>query len=116
MTIHAMSKLLRVILPVCGLVAPVYAAEPSRHTHPSEATATIENNLPADGCSYVIEINGTEYAPDAATLAAIRERDVPFGRSTAEVEYTVTGRTATVECGFNTHRELPEVSLVFQGS
>ncbi len=101
---------------MCGLVAPVYAAEPSPPTRPAKATATIENNLPADGCSYVIEINGAKFAPDAATLAAIEQRDVPFGRTTYKVEYTVTGGTAAVECGFNTHRELPAVALVFQDS
>lgn len=101
---------------MCTLAAPVYAAEPSPQTTPHEATATIENTLPADGCSYVVEIDGIEFAPDAATLAAIRERNLPFGTTTVEVEYTVTGDTATVECGFNTNRELPEVALVFRDS
>lgn len=75
--------------------------------------ATIENTLPADGCSFVIKIGGRDYAPDAETLAAIRQREVPFGTTEVAGRYRVTGRTAKVECGFGRQSELPEVAMEF---
>ena len=100
-----------------ALAGCAHAGEPAqRATAPVTAKATIDNNLPADGCSFVVQINGTDYAPDAASLAAIRERNLPFGKTPVQVDYTLTGRTGKVECGFNTQRELPEIAVVLKAS
>jgi hypothetical protein len=77
----------------------------------SSATATISNLLPADGCSYPVTIGDVDYAPDAASLAAVRDR-VPAGTAiTVRIDYRLTGRTAHVECGFGNTLELPEISF-----
>lgn len=78
------------------------------------ATATIEYTLPADGCAFVVHIDQALYAPDEATLEALRPRVTGNGTITLQVKYALTGRTGRVECGFNTHRDLPEVALVLQ--
>ena len=80
-------------------------------------TATIENTLPADGCTFVVHINDAEYAPDAATTAVLRERPLGYGMTAVEVEYKLTGHTGSVACGFNTrlHRDhdlLPATSRI----
>jgi len=114
-----MHRWLRSALVVSSLAGCAHGGEPAqRPAAPATATAsaTIDNSLPADGCSFVVQINGTDYAPDAKSLAAIRERNLPFGKSTVKVDYTLTGRNGTVECGFNTHRELPEITVVVKDS
>ena len=77
------------------------------------ATATILNQLPVDGCSYVVRINEVDYAPDAASRALIIARELP-SVATVSIKYRVTGRTGQVDCGNATgHADLPEIALVF---
>jgi hypothetical protein len=78
------------------------------------ATATIENLLPADGCSYVVKIDDVSYAPDAASREAIIAAMLP-SRATVAIEYRVTGKTGQVDCGnASGHAELPEIALTLQ--
>jgi len=73
--------------------------------------ATITNQLPVDGCSYPVTIQGVDYAPDAASIAAISDRVVAGGSLRALIDYRLTGNTGQVECGFGTSRTLPEISF-----
>jgi hypothetical protein len=75
------------------------------------ASATIENGLPYDGCSFPVEIDGVTYAPDAQSVDALRDT-VAIGKTTVDVDYRLTGRTGRVECGWNTHQDLPEIEVV----
>jgi hypothetical protein len=75
------------------------------------AIATITNQLPVDGCSYPVTINGVEYAPDAASIAAISDRVPAGGSLRVLIDYRLTGNTGQVECGFGTSRTLPEISF-----
>jgi len=116
-------RLFWMALPMCCLVACAEDAAPSSSGGASvsgKATgttiATIEDTLPADGCKFVVHINDAEYAPDAATAAVLRARQLDHGMTVVEVEYELTGRTGSVACGFNTHRDLPEVALAFKDS
>lgn len=76
-----------------------------------DATATIENLLPVDGCSYPVTIDDVRYAPDAASVAEIRERTLP-PRATVEIRYRLTGETGQVSCG-RASETLPEITIVF---
>ena len=73
--------------------------------------ATITNQLPVDGCSYTVTIHGVDYAPDAASIAAISDRVTAGGSLRVLIDYRLTGNTGQVECGFGTSRTLPEISF-----
>lgn len=75
------------------------------------AVATITNQLPVDGCSYPVTIKGVDYAPDAASIAAISDRVIAGGSVLVLIDYRLTGNTGQVECGFGTSRTLPEISF-----
>src|SRR3954462_7267103 len=75
------------------------------------AVATITNQLPVDGCSYPVTIKGVDYAPDAASIAAIRDRVIAGGSLRVLIDYRLTANTGQVECGFGTSRTLPEISF-----
>jgi hypothetical protein len=75
------------------------------------AVATITNQLPADGCSYPVTIQGVDYAPDAASIAAISDRVTAGGSLRVLIDYRLTGNTGQVACGFGTSRTLPEISF-----
>jgi hypothetical protein len=77
----------------------------------TSAIAIITNKLPVDGCSYPVTINDVDYAPDAASLVAIRDRVPAGGELRARINYRLTGLTGRVECGFGTSRELPEIAF-----
>jgi hypothetical protein len=92
-------------------VALAQDAAPQALAPRGTATATIANLLPVDGCSYPVTIDGVDYAPDPASLAAIQDR-VPAGSSiTVRIHYRLTGATAQVQCGFGTAQELPEIAF-----
>jgi hypothetical protein len=78
------------------------------------AVATITNQLPVDGCSYPVTIKGVDYAPDAASIAAISDRVIAGGSLRVLIDYRLTGNTGQVECGFGTSRTLPEISFEVQ--
>jgi hypothetical protein len=78
------------------------------------AVATITNQLPVDGCSYPVTIKGVDYAPDAASIAAISDRVTAGGSLRVLIHYRLTGNTGQVECGFGTSRTLPEISFEVQ--
>lgn len=78
------------------------------------AVATITNQLPVDGCSYPVTIQGVDYAPDAASIAAISDRVPAGGSLRVQIDYQLTGDTGQVECGFGTSATLPEISFEVQ--
>lgn len=75
------------------------------------AVAVISNKLPVDGCSYPVTIGGVDHAPDTRSAAGLGERVPAGGELRVRVEYRFTGRTGQVECGFGTHRQLPEITF-----
>jgi hypothetical protein len=75
------------------------------------AIATMENMLPADGCSYPVTIDGVQYAPDARSKAVAQELVPAGGSITARISYRLTGRVGQVECGFGNTLQLPEISF-----
>lgn len=83
-----------------------------REVAPSaKATATIANQLPVDGCSFPVTIDGVDYAPNDASLEVIRDL-VPGGSAiTARISYRLTGHTGEIECGFGTTLQVPEISV-----
>jgi hypothetical protein len=74
------------------------------------ATATIENNLAADGCTYLVTIDDVEYAPDAASFIDLKDNHVR-NRETVKVSYRSTGRIGEAECGFGSIAHRPEIHL-----
>jgi hypothetical protein len=87
------------------------AEDQATTTTSAKATATISNQLPADGCSYPVTIDGTDYAPNDGSSEVVHDL-VPPGRTvTARISYRLTGGTATVTCGFGRTVELPEIAL-----
>jgi hypothetical protein len=73
--------------------------------------ATIANQLPVDGCSFPVTIDGVTYAPNDASLEVIRDL-VPGGSTiTARVSYRLTGATGQIRCGFGTTLEAPLISV-----
>jgi hypothetical protein len=120
MTILVSRNILSMVFPVSILVGacagPAMAdqeqsAEDQVATASEKATATIANLLPADGCSYPVTINGTDYAPNDGSLDVVHDL-VPAGQAiTARISYRLTGGTATVTCGFGNTIELPEIAF-----
>ena len=74
--------------------------------------AVIRYTLPADGCSWTVQVGESEYAPDDTSLVLVRAfAHDAYGETPASIDYRLTGRTRQVECGWNTSRELPEISV-----
>lgn len=86
-------------------------AEDQAATSSVKATATIANLLPADGCSYPVTIDGTDYAPNDGSSDQVHDLVPPGETITARISYRLTGGTATVTCGFGRTLELPEIAL-----
>lgn len=108
--------LLALITPL-GLGA-IGSADPSEAPRTTEqradtatAIATMENGLPADGCSYPVTIDGVQYAPDARSEAVARELVPGGGSITVRIRYRLTGQVGEVQCGFGTSVQLPEISF-----
>lgn len=114
MTITHAGRLLLVVLMGAHAGACVDQQDPTSvqdFTLRTSATATIANMLPVDGCSYPVTIGEVDYAPDARSLAAIRDLVPGGGTLQVRIKYRLTGRTGQVECGFGTSRELPEIAF-----
>lgn len=87
------------------------AATP-REVYPSaKATATITNQLPVDGCSFPVTIDGVDYAPNDASLEVIRDIVRAGSMITARISYRLTGGTGQIQCGFGADRQAPEISV-----
>jgi hypothetical protein len=84
----------------------------STATTVQSADAVIVNGLPYDGCSYVIEVGQTQYAPDAVSRDLVVAFGVAIGKTPVHIDYRLTGATGQVECGWGSQRQLPEVALV----
>lgn len=76
------------------------------------AQAQLINGLPYDGCTWEVRINGTVYAPDAASQQRIEAFTQRIGSTAATVEYRLTGRQGSVACGWDASAQHPEVQLV----
>ena len=99
-------------LVVAGCLGDNYPVELKPPIEPlTTATATIENQLPIDGCSYPVTIDRVRYAPDAYSLAAIIARELPRV-ATVVIRYRPTGNTGFVRCDA-IKRELPEIAFLF---
>lgn len=78
----------------------------------STADVVIRNELPADGCSYPVELNGTRYAPSPSSRARVEQFATKFGENPATIDYELTGNVATVTCGWGATQQLPEIDVV----
>jgi hypothetical protein len=122
MTILSSHKILAMIFPVSVLVGGCagqamadtdqeQSAEDQAATASRKATATIANLLPADGCSYPVTIDGTDYAPNDGSMDVVHDLVQAGQTVTARISYRLTGGTSTVTCGFGRTVELPEIAF-----
>jgi hypothetical protein len=120
MIILSSHKMLSMVFPISILVGACagqamadqdQSAEDQAATDSAKATATISNLLPADGCSYPVTINGTDYAPNDGSMDMVHDLVQPGQTVTARISYRLTGGTATVTCGFGRTVELPEIAF-----
>jgi hypothetical protein len=95
-------------LPVKVLQAP--SACPATGC-PRTSSAFVENDLPADGCSFPITIDQQQYAPSAPTAARV-EAIAKVGRTDVTLNWRATGAMATVTCGWNSTMTLPEIEVL----
>jgi hypothetical protein len=72
----------------------------------------IHNELPFDGCSYPIELNGVRYAPSAASAGIVESFATRVGANEATIDYELTGASGTVKCGRAGTQSLPEIDVV----
>lgn len=86
----------------------VLPAPPATHS----ATASIENGLPFDGCSYPITLGEQRYAPSPATKGLVQGAITKIGTTRVSISYRVTGATAVVECGWGGSMTLPEIEVL----
>lgn len=119
---RSLTALLVVVLTACGggvgytplkgesTLAPitVLPATPSALS----GTASIENGLPYDGCSYPITIAGVQYAASPATKALVQSFIKKIGTTRATITYRLTGGTTSVECGWGSTQTLPELEVL----
>jgi len=120
MTILGSHNILSMAFPVSILVGACadqamadqeQSTEDQAATGSLKATATIANLRAADGCSYPVTINGTDYAPNDGSMDVVHDR-VPAGQTiTARVSYRLTGGTGIVRCAFGGTFELPEIAF-----
>jgi hypothetical protein len=117
MMVSKLRTLLWIAMPM-GLLAGGCTNDPADSLRTAElrpATATIENFQEADYCANLVTIDGVDYAPDAASLDAINERELP-PFATVDVLYRLTGEIGHVSCGMragHTLIELPEITIAF---
>lgn len=76
------------------------------------ASVIVRNDLPADGCSYPIELDHTRYAPSPASKPRVRAFAEQFGANAAIIEYELTNGVAEVECGWGATQQLPEIEVL----
>ncbi|MDP3232047.1 MAG: hypothetical protein Q8S33_36890 [Myxococcales bacterium] len=72
----------------------------------------IHNELPFDGCSYPIELNGVRYAPSAASAGLVESFATRVGANEATIDYELTGASGLVKCGWGGTQSLPEVDVL----
>lgn len=75
-------------------------------------TASIENGLPYDGCSYPITIGELTYAASPATKSLVESVIKRIGTTRASITYRRTGGMTTVECGWGSTQTLPEIEVL----
>jgi hypothetical protein len=75
--------------------------------------ATLHNDLPVDGCTWLVTLASGDHAPDAASVERIRAftRDA-FGATPARVTYRLPGTQGTVECGWGNHPTFPTIEIL----
>lgn len=78
----------------------------------STADVVIFNQLPADGCSFPVELNGTRYAPSPGSRARVERFASRDGANPATIDYELTGGVSTVTCGWGATLQLPEIDVV----
>lgn len=77
------------------------------------AVAGITNGLLRDGCSYPITIGANTYAASAATRALVASiAGKRSGETKVNITYRVTGLVGSVECGFGTTQQWPEIEVL----
>jgi len=100
------------MITACLVACGCMGDDPGSPREPlTPATATIEDMLAVDGCSIVVTVDGTEYAPDAHTRTTIRSRMLPM-LATVDIRYRVTGGTGTIVCEAGSF-DRPEITFVF---
>jgi hypothetical protein len=76
------------------------------------AQGFIGNEVPYDGCSWYVEIAGTQYALDeASTKAAIDFTASAMGKTAAKITFARTGKKGVVQCGWGTTKSLDEIHV-----
>lgn len=78
----------------------------------STGNIIIHNELPFDGCSYPIELNGVRYAPSAASSGLVESFATRVGANEATIDYELTGASGTVKCGRAGTQSLPEIDVL----
>src|SRR5262245_34804069 len=72
-------RALLLMITACLVACSCMGGDPGSPSEPlTPATATIEDMLAVDGCSIVVTVDRTEYAPDAHTRTTIRSRMLPM--------------------------------------
>ena len=103
----------------CGRDQPLDLPAPKQDKQPQatppqtlKGEAIIENGVPYDGCSWVVQVGLTEYAPDVASEALVKTfTKEAIGRTSARIEYKLSGNKASVICGWSGAMQLPEISI-----
>ena len=111
--------LLLCVVAGCGRDQPFDLAAPKQDKQPQAAPpqplkgdAIIENGEPYDGCSWVVQVGLDEYAPDLASEALVRAfTKESIGKTSAKIEYSLSGNKASVICGWSGAMQLPEISI-----
>lgn len=76
------------------------------------ANVIIHNDVPFDGCSYAVELNGVRYAPSVASAGIVESFATRVGVNEATIDYELTGATGTVKCGWGATQSLPEINVL----
>jgi hypothetical protein len=112
------AALVLLVISACGftplggeitLLPVAVAKQPDRLT----SVGTVGNGLLRDGCSYPITIGSSTYAASASTRALVESvASKRSGETKVSITYRVTGQVASVECGFGTKQQWPEIEVV----
>ncbi len=74
------------------------------------------NTLPSDGCDHMVKIGRTTYALDTISRDRVAKafEKLAYGTSVRQwIWYSRTGTTGTVQCGWGSSQQYPEIHIDF---
>lgn len=104
------------VLFSCGgepSLAPFNKTENGLNSGATTGAGVLENGLPYDGCTWVVRIGDRPYGPSEGSVGLIEAfTHNTIGKTSATIEYQVTGNQVAVSCGWGSTDVLDEIVIL----